>query len=219
MSASKIDARQIQRAYDSWAPFYDLTFGLFAKRGRQAAVAAADVAGARVLEVGVGTGISLPDYKNAAEIVGIDFSESMLEEAHKLVKDRRLSGKVSLCQMDAHHLAFKSGSFDVVVAMYVITTVSDPEQCLDEMLRVLNGGGVIILKNNFAPETLWKILLAKAVAPICRMIGWDNTAFQMSRLEKWVDAHGLTMQRPVRVSNWVVEQFTTFRMVCIIKTT
>ena len=52
----------MEKAYDRWAPVYDLVFGPVFERGRRASLVAAERVGGRILEVGVGTGISLPDY-------------------------------------------------------------------------------------------------------------------------------------------------------------
>src|SRR5215211_2702132 len=78
LTAADLDKATVEKAYDRWAPVYDLVFGAVFDRGRQAAIAAAERIGGRILEVGVGTGISLPDYSRANRICGIDISEAML---------------------------------------------------------------------------------------------------------------------------------------------
>ena len=71
-----LDNKTISKAYARWAPVYDLVFGAVFERGRRAAIAAAERAcgphGGRILEVGVGTGISLPDYARGNRLVGVD---------------------------------------------------------------------------------------------------------------------------------------------------
>ena len=62
MSHTDLDKDMVTKAYARWAPVYDLVFGAVFERGRQAAIEAAERIGGRILEVGVGTGISLPDY-------------------------------------------------------------------------------------------------------------------------------------------------------------
>src|SRR5262249_11473464 len=86
-----IDNRTITKAYARWAPVYDLVFGAVFERGRQAAIAAAERVGGRVLEVGVGTGISLPDYARATRLFGVDISEAMLRKARERVAELDLS--------------------------------------------------------------------------------------------------------------------------------
>ena len=123
---SDLDKETITKAYARWAPVYDLVFGAVFERGRHAAIAAAERIGGRILEVGVGTGISLPDYSPANRICGVDISEPMLRKAQERVAELGLSNVEGLWVMDAEHLRFPTTSFDVVVAQYVITTVPNP---------------------------------------------------------------------------------------------
>src|SRR3979490_1819877 len=80
---AELDKDTIAKAYARWAPVYDLVFGAVFERGREAAIAAAERIGGRILEVGVGTGISLPDYSRANRIFGVDISEAMLRTARE----------------------------------------------------------------------------------------------------------------------------------------
>src|SRR5215831_20795625 len=131
-----IDKSSVARAYARWAPVYDLVFGAVFDAGRRAAVLAAEQAcgpdGGRILEVGVGTGISLPDYESKNRLVGIDLSEPMLRKAHERVAVQNLSNVEALAVMDAERMALPDRSFDVVVAQFVITAVPNPETTLDE---------------------------------------------------------------------------------------
>ncbi|HEX4084984.1 MAG TPA: class I SAM-dependent methyltransferase [Chthoniobacteraceae bacterium] len=96
-----IDKRAVVSIYRFWAPIYDLVFGAVFERGRKAAISAAEGVGGRVLEVGVGTGLSLPYYTDRCRITGIDLSEEMLEKARKRVAEQRLAGVEWLEIMDA----------------------------------------------------------------------------------------------------------------------
>src|SRR3974377_263948 len=88
--ADQLDKAVIAKAYARWAPIYDFVFGAVFKRGRKAAVAAAERIGGRILEVGVGTGLSLPDYSSANRLVGVDLSAPMLRKAKGRVAERRV---------------------------------------------------------------------------------------------------------------------------------
>jgi phosphatidylethanolamine/phosphatidyl-N-methylethanolamine N-methyltransferase len=90
MSTTNITSLGIEKVYARWAPIYDLVFGAIFERGRRAVVEASERLGGRVLEVGVGTGISLPYYSDRCRVVGIDLSEQMLRKARRRVLEGRL---------------------------------------------------------------------------------------------------------------------------------
>jgi phosphatidylethanolamine/phosphatidyl-N-methylethanolamine N-methyltransferase len=183
-----LDKETITKAYARWAPVYDLVFGAVFERGREAAIAAAERIGGRILEVGVGTGISLPDYSRANRICGVDISEPMLQKAMERVARLGLSHVEGLWVMDAEHLRFPDESFDVVVAQYVITTVPNPEATLDEFARVLKPGGEIVLVSRVGAETGLRKALEKWFAPAARKLGW-RTEFSFQRYARWADRH------------------------------
>ena len=86
LSDADLDKQTVTKAYARWAPVYDLVFGAVFERGRQAAIAAAERIGGRILEVGVGTGISLPNYSKNCRLCGIDISGPMLRKAEERVE-------------------------------------------------------------------------------------------------------------------------------------
>src|SRR5260370_4720642 len=149
---SELDKQTVTKAYARWAPVYDLVFGAVFERGRQAAIEAAERIGGRILEVGVGTGISLADYSRANRICGVDISEPMLRKAQERVAALDMTNVEGLWVMDAEHLAFPDESFNVVVAQYVVTTVPNPEATLDEFPRALKPGGEIVLVSRVGAE-------------------------------------------------------------------
>jgi len=179
-----LNRETIAKAYDRWAPIYDLVFGAVFERGRGAAIAAAERAGGRILEVGVGTGISLPDYSRNTRICGVDISEAMLRKAQERVSELGLTNVEGLWVMDAERLSFPDASFDVVVAQYVITTVPDPEATLDEFARVLKPGGEIVLLSRVGAEAGLRRALEKWFAPAARKLGW-RTEFSFERYAAW----------------------------------
>src|ERR1041384_5414518 len=113
-AATDIELDSVASAYDRWAPVYDLAFGPVFRRGRSASLAAAERIGGRILEVGVGTGLSLPDYSARNRIFGVDISEEMLRKAQKRVDELGLHHVEGLAVMDAEKLDFPDASFDVV---------------------------------------------------------------------------------------------------------
>jgi phosphatidylethanolamine/phosphatidyl-N-methylethanolamine N-methyltransferase len=186
--STALDKETITKAYARWAPVYDLVFGAVFERGRAAAIEAAERIGGRILEVGVGTGISLPDYSSANRICGVDISQPMFEKAQERVTKLNLSHVEGLWVMDAEHLRFPDDSFDVVVAQYVVTTVPNPEATLDEFARVLKPGGEIILVSRVGAEAGMRKALEKWFAPAARKLGW-RTEFSWQRYAQWAGGH------------------------------
>jgi phosphatidylethanolamine/phosphatidyl-N-methylethanolamine N-methyltransferase len=183
---TELDRDSVERAYARWAPVYDLVFGTVFERGRHAAIAAAERIGGRILEVGVGTGISLPDYSPANRVYGVDISEPMLRKARARVEEQRLANVEGLAVMDAQSLVFPDNSFDVVVAQYVVTAVPDPEAALDEFARVLKPGGEIVLLSRVGADAGMRRTLEHVFAPVAWRLGW-RTEFAWERYAKWVE--------------------------------
>jgi phosphatidylethanolamine/phosphatidyl-N-methylethanolamine N-methyltransferase len=196
---AELDEVTVKKAYARWAPVYDLVFGAVFERGRQAAVEAAERVGGRILEVGVGTGISLPNYSATNRIVGIDLSEPMLRKARERVEELELRNVVRLDVMDAEHLAFEDASFDVVAAHHVVSTCPNPEAALDEFARVVRPGGEIILISRVGAEAGVRRAAEGMLQPVVRRLGW-RTEFPWDRFARWTegrdDVH-LIERRPV----------------------
>jgi phosphatidylethanolamine/phosphatidyl-N-methylethanolamine N-methyltransferase len=188
--ATELDKDAVAKAYARWAPIYDLVFGAVFERGRKASIGAAERVGGRILEVGVGTGLSLPDYSWTNRLVGVDLSVPMLRKAQARVAEHRLTNVDGLAVMDAQRLGFEDGTFDVVVAQYVITAVPDPEATLDEFVRVLRPGGEIILVNHLGAEAGPRAAIEQWFAPVARRLGW-RPEFRWERLSAWAAHNGL----------------------------
>src|ERR1700751_2323351 len=108
----------------------------------------------------------------------------MLRKAQNRVRGLKLSNVETLAVMDATNLAFKDGSFDAVVAQYVITAVPDPEGALDDFVRVLKPGGELILVNHIGAESGARRAFELAFAPLARRLGW-RPEFPWERLVNW----------------------------------
>ncbi|MCC5811473.1 MAG: class I SAM-dependent methyltransferase [Ectothiorhodospiraceae bacterium] len=168
-----MDLDSIRSAYRRYANHYDRIFGPVFNPGRKLAIQTLDLApGYRVLEVGVGTGLSLPYYPEDTRVVGIDISPEMLDKAQERVRDQDLKQVENLLVMDAEQLEFEDGSFDAVVAMYVASVVPHPDRLVDEMRRVCVPGGDILIINHFTSRNPVLRGLERGLRPLSRMLGF-----------------------------------------------
>jgi len=142
------NGRSMEGIYSFYSPFYDLIFGKVLEAGRKQAFRYLDSSNKKVLEVGIGTGLTLQHYPKSCHIVGIDISAKMIDRAKERVQAMGNGLKVDLEVMDACHMTFKDDTFDAVLSPYVITTVADPFQFCKEMIRVCKPGGQIIIVNH-----------------------------------------------------------------------
>jgi phosphatidylethanolamine/phosphatidyl-N-methylethanolamine N-methyltransferase len=184
--AAEFDRETVTKAYARWAPIYDLVFARIFERGHRAAVAACERVGGRILEVGVGTGLTLPYYSRTSRVVGIDFSEPMLNEARQRVMEDGLAHVEALEAMDAEKLTFPDESFDVVVAQCVVNTVPHAEVALDEFARVLKPGGEIVLLNRIGAEAGPRLTFERWFQPMARRLGWQSD-FPWERFARWTE--------------------------------
>src|ERR1700759_3783639 len=180
------DRETVEQAYDRWAPVYDLEFGGVFSKGRKAAITATNKIGGRVLEDGVGTGGSLPQYAPHLRIFGTDISEAMLSKAKQRVADLRLKNVEGLAVMDAEKLEFPDNSFDVVMAQYVVTAVPNPEAALDEFARVLRPGGELIILTRVSADEGMRRVIERTLQPVVTRLGFRTADFSWSRYTNWL---------------------------------
>jgi phosphatidylethanolamine/phosphatidyl-N-methylethanolamine N-methyltransferase len=181
-----LNQQTLNRAYARWAPIYDVVFGAVFDSGRKASIEAAEKVGGRILDVGIGTGISLLDFAPGNRIVGVDISEPMLRRARRRVSEAGLTNVECLAVMDAGRLGFPDHFFDVVVAQYVITAVPNPDATLTEFARVTRPGGEIVLVNHLGAEGGLRRAFERGFAPIARGLGW-RPEFPFARIAHWVE--------------------------------
>lgn len=168
-----MDRDSVLRAYRRYAALYDVWFGAVLDGGRRAVIERLDcAAGERVLEVGVGTGLSLPYYPRGPQITGIDLSSEMLARAQRRKQMQRLDHVVALEVMDAECMRFADDSFDKVVALYVVSVVPDPVRVVQEMSRVCRPGGEIFIVNHFLSANALLRAMEHMLAPLSRSLGF-----------------------------------------------
>jgi len=183
------DKEVMAKAYARWAPVYDVLCGPVFLNGRRAAASAAREVGGRILEIGVGTGLSFDDYDASTEITGIDISEPMIARAKERLKSGRYPHVKELKVMDAQNLQYEDATFDCVVGQFVITLVEDPERVLSECARVTRPGGQIILVNHLYSEKGWAAAVERLLAQKARKLGL-RPEFPFQRLAAWAESHG-----------------------------
>jgi len=174
-------AEEIEKVYNRYSRYYDFLFGKVFQSGREMGPSLLDLfPGAQLLEVGVGTGLSLPLLSRNAEITGIDLSQKMLDQARRRVDALGLK-HVELSKMDATQLEFPDHSFDRVFAAYFISTVPEPLKVVREMKRVCRPGGYLVFLNHFLSENPALAWLEKIISPLCYRLGF-RTDLDLSKL-------------------------------------
>jgi len=169
-----LEKRQVERAYELYAPVYDFIFDWIFAPGRSAAIKQCAIGPTdTVLEVGIGTGLNLPLYPPACRLTGIDLSAEMLDKAVERVQTLAMPN-VTLKVMDATSMDFADDEFDKAVATYTISAVPDPVAVLREMRRVVKPGGVLVTLNHFRSERRVMGWLEDLVAPLCTRLGWKS---------------------------------------------
>lgn len=170
---NNISRQRVVQTYDAYAPLYDQVFGAVLEPGRRALTRAArERAPASLLEVGVGTGLTLSGYAEQTSVVGVDISPDMLDRARHRASALP-NRNIKLTVMDAEQLAFSDGSFDCVAVPYVLSVTPNPARLVAEIRRVCRQGGTILILNHFSGSRFWW-LLERAVRPLADRIGFRS---------------------------------------------
>lgn len=174
LSVTAVENDFVERVYEKLAGVYDFTFGPTLHPGRLEAIRQMNIRpGARVLEVGVGTGINLPLYPRLCAVTGIDLSGHMLEKAHARIVRKELDN-CDVMEMDAAEMSFPDNSFDIVYAPYLISVVPDPVRVAREMRRVCRPGGRIVILNHFKSTNPLMSRIETAISPLTVHIGFKS---------------------------------------------
>ena len=191
-----LETHQVEKVYSSYSRFYDLVFGKIFHDSRTAAIRLLDLKpGTRILEVGVGTGLSLPFYPRDCRVIGIDLTGPMLEKGLEKIRRWQLN-HIDLQKMDATYMAFADDRFDAVMAAFVMTAVPYPRRVLSEMSRVCRPGGKIVLLNHFSNHNPFVSRLEKSISSLCTRIGFRTDL----ALEELLEGSPLVVQQKLRVN-------------------
>ncbi len=168
-----MDLNAVKRSYRRYAPVYDSTFRwLLGQKGRRLAAEIANEGTGRVLEIGVGTGLTLPFYRRDLDVTGIDISPEMLDRARERADREGLTHVKDLQVQDINALTFPDESFDTIIAAYVMSVVPDIDQAMREVERVTKPGGTIVFVNHFKSKVGARAAIENRMAKFAAQLGW-----------------------------------------------
>lgn len=197
----KDSATAYHKIYDRLAQGYDLAMGPLLHSGHKMAMKAMDIKPQhKVLEVGIGTGLTLPFYRQDQSIVGVDLSKGMLAKAEGRVKNLGMA-HVKLIEMSGEKLEFEANTFDVVFAPSVFSVVNDPQKVLDEMIRVVKPEGTICIVSHFAGSSFAEKWIDRLTDPLTRKL----VGFRMTTPRNIVESHTgavVVLKKPIFLLNY-----------------
>ena len=192
---AEIEAHE-SKIYSEFAPLYDKIFGKIFYSRLESVIENLEIPpGAKVLEVGAGTGTSFPAYPTHCEVVGIDLAPDMLARARQKIEDNGWE-HLSVLEMNALDLKFPDNTFDYVMAFHVVTVVPDPVRMIAEAKRVCKAGGKIVVVNHFTSDFPLIGSLTEALDPLTRWLGWRTDL----RLKPFIETTNLTVERVYKLS-------------------
>ena len=192
---AEIEAHE-SKLYSEFAPLYDKVFGkIFYSRLEQVIENLGIPPGAKVLEVGAGTGTSFPAYPSHCAITGVDLAPDMLARARQKIQENGWS-HLTVMEMNALDLQFPDNHFDYVMAFHVVTVVPDPVRMVAEAKRVCKPGGTIVIVNHFTSERRLLGSLTQALDPVTRWLGWRTDL----KLKPFIEATGLRVERVYKLN-------------------
>jgi len=191
----EIEAHE-SKLYAEFAPLYDKIFGKIFYSRLESVIEELDIPpGAKVLEVGAGTGTSFPAYPTHCQVTGIDLAPDMLARAQRKIRENGWT-HLTVIEMNALDLDFPDNSFDYVMAFHVVTVVPDPVRMIAEAKRVCKPGGKIVIVNHFTSDFPLLGTLTEALDPVTRWLGWRTNL----RLKPFIKTTDLTVERMYKLS-------------------
>lgn len=191
----EIEAHE-SKLYSEFAPLYDRVFGkIFYSRLERVIEDSRIPRGAKVLEVGAGTGTSFPAYPTHCQVTGIDLAPDMLTRARQKIADNGWS-HIKVLEMNALALNFPDNSFDYVMAFHVVTVVPDPVAMINEAQRVCKPGGKIVIVNHFTSDFPVLGTVTRSLDPLTRLLGWRTDL----KLRPFIETTNLTIERIYKIS-------------------
>lgn len=164
------------KLYSEFSHIYDKIFARIFYPRIAAVIRALNIPpGAKVLELGVGTGLALQAYPQHCQVLGVDLAPDMLEHAQERI-DVNGWRHITVQEMDAMNLKLPDDSFDYVMAFHVVSVVPDAARMMAEVERVCRPGGGIVVINHFRSENKLLAAMDRALEPVFRRWGWHTLA-------------------------------------------
>lgn len=186
-----MELESIKKIYAGYSNIYDALFKRFFYPRIKHAITYMDIKpGDRVLDVGVGTGLSLAEFPHNCKVVGIDLSPAMLRKAKEKIRSQRLN-HIKVMSMDAMRMSFKDDTFDKVFISHVVTVVPDPYRLMSEVRRVCKKGGQVVIVNHFKSSNKVVEIVEKLINPVCKKIGWRSDLC----LNEFINRSGLNVRQ------------------------
>jgi demethylmenaquinone methyltransferase/2-methoxy-6-polyprenyl-1,4-benzoquinol methylase len=185
-------AERVRTVFDSVASKYDvmndlMSFGIH-RLWKHIAVDLAGVrSGMKVLDLASGTGDLASRFAglvgSEGEVVMSDINLAMLEEGRKRMVDRGYAGNIDYMQIDAESIPFPDNSFNVVTIAFGLRNVTDKDQALREMYRVIKPGGRALVLEFSKPvskplEKLYDFYSFKALPLMGRLVARDADSYR-----------------------------------------
>jgi phosphatidylethanolamine/phosphatidyl-N-methylethanolamine N-methyltransferase len=162
------------KLYYEFSHFYDKIFARIFYPRIVACIRALNIPlGAKVLELGVGTGLSLDAYPPHCQVLGVDLATEMLEHAEERIAQNGWR-HITVETMDAMNLKIPDNSFDYVMAFHVVSVVPDATRMMREAQRVCRPGGQLVVINHFRSEKRLLAAVDRRLEPITRRWGWHT---------------------------------------------
>ncbi|MBI5826947.1 MAG: class I SAM-dependent methyltransferase [Deltaproteobacteria bacterium] len=186
-----MELESIKKIYAGYSNVYDVLFKRFFYPRIKHAITYMDIRpGERILDVGVGTGLSFSVFPRHCKVVGIDLSTEMLKKAREKIEKNGLDN-IRLLGMDAMSIGFRDDSFDKVFISHVVSVVPDPYRVMSEVKRVCRKGGQVVIVNHFKSRNKLVETAEKIINPVCKKIGWRSDLC----LNEFIDRAGLQVKR------------------------
>jgi len=201
---SGMDAATVQAAYSRWARTYDWTFGIWFSAARRRAIERLDQPdNGRAIEVGVGTGLSLPLFPEDCRVVGVDFSRAMLERA-TLRRRRGERGRWTLVEGDGRRLPFDDATFDAGLAPFVVSAAPRPAALLRDLWRVCKPGARIVILNHFSPANPIVAGIERALSALTSRLCGFQADFPLEPLFERADIAIDRIERATMIGGWYI---------------